>query len=584
MKRAWFVALATVLGLMLVPGTAAAATFTVNTTADTPPATPGCAGASGDCSVRQAVESANSAAGDDTINFNVPAGSTITLSQGPLTINPGFSSTDATTISGPGASQLTIAQTAGNGDEVFHFTRGNNSLSGVTVTGGEQTMLNGAGINKRAGTLTLDSVIVTGNHNDAQPSQGAGGVLNVSGMMTIRNSTISNNVVDNANSGGGGGVVSHPGNILIVNTTISGNRVNGSGTNTGAGLWNAQGGGTMTLVNVTVSNNTSESGPGGLENEGDGEVRLANTIIAGNTGPNSPDCQTFFLSTTTSQGYNLIGSGDGCGLTPNTGDKVGNNGARIDPKLGGLNNNGGATPTLALLQGSPAIDGGNPASVSDTEPPADPPALVACRTTDQRGIVRPQLAACDIGAYEYAPGVASASAPPCSQNGLITVTVTPPQGGFSQAVHYQIDGGPEQRAPTQNNQVTVLIPQGTHNLTYWAESQGGDQELTEHNLNVRVDNTPPAVRIRSDQRRTTYRKGQFASVTITASDSNSPLTTNPSRRRLRISTARLGRRTIRATAKDSCLNSATRTFTYRVIAAGQRPARRRGGGRPRFTG
>jgi hypothetical protein len=162
--------------------------------------------------------------------------------------------------------------------------------------------------------------------------------------------------------------------------------------------------------------------------------------------------------------------------------------------------------------------------------------------------------------------------------------VTPPQGGFAQAVHYQIDGGPEQRAPTQNNQVTVLVPQGAHTLTYWAESQGGDQELTEHNLNVRVDNSPPVVRIRSDQRRATYRKGQFASVTITASDSNTPLTRNPSRRRLRISTARLGRRTIRATATDSCLNSATGTFTYRVIAAARRPARRRGGGHPRFTG
>jgi CSLREA domain-containing protein len=583
MKRAWLVALATVLGLVLVPGTAAAATFTVNTTGDTPPATAGCAGAPGDCSLRQAIESANANSGDDTINFSIPGGSTITLSQGPLTINPAASSADATAINGPGASQLTIAQTAGNGDEVFHFTRGNNTLTGVTVTGGEETSFNGAGINKRGGTLTLTDSIVTGNHNDAQNFQGAGGVLNVSGMMTIRSSTISNNVVDNADSGGGAGVVSHPGDILIVNTTISGNRVNGSGSNTGGGIWNAQGGGTMTLVNVTVSNNTSESGPGGLENEGEGDVNLANTILAGNNGPNSPDCQTFFLSSTTSQGYNLIGSGDGCGLTPATGDKVGNNGSRIDPKLGGLANNGGATPTQALIAGSPAIDGGNPASVSDTEPPADPPALVACRTTDQRGIVRPQLAACDIGAYEYAPGVASASAPPCSQNGLVTVSVTPPQGGFSQAVHYQIDGGPEQRAPTQNNQVTVLIPQGAHNLTYWAESQGGDQELTEHNLNLRVDSSPPVVRIRSDQRRVTYRKGQFASVTITASDSSSPLTRNPSRRRLRISTARLGRRTIRATATDTCLNSATRTFTYRVIAAARRPARR-GGGRPRFTG
>jgi hypothetical protein len=588
MKRAWFAAWATVLGLMLVPAMASAATFTVNTTADSAP--PGCTG--GECSLRQAVDQADTTTGDDTINFNLPAGSTITLGNtNTVTVNPS-TSTDKLSIVGPGAGQLTIAGSAASGTShpVFRFLDGTNTLSGVTVTGGQATMLTAAGINNSgSSTLTLDGVVVTGNHNDATPTQGAGGILNIGNLLTIRNSTISNNVVDNASSGGGAGVVAHPSDVLIVNSTISGNKVNGPATNAAGGLWNAQGGGTMTLLNVTVSSNTSENGPGGLESQDDFDtgttgVRLANTIIAGNTGPNSPDCATGLFSATTSQGYNLLGSGDGCSMTPQTGDKIGTNGAKIDPKLGGLNNNGGATPTQALLAGSPAIDGGNPAAVSDNETLADPPALLPCRTTDQRGIVRPQLTACDIGAYEYAPGVASAAAPSCSQNGLITVTVTPPQGGFAQAVHYQIDGGPEQRTPTQNNQVTVVMPQGAHTLTYWAESQGGDQELTEHNLNVRTDSTPPVVHIRSDQRRTTYRQRQFGSVTITASDSNSPLTSNPSRRRLRISTARLGRRTIRATAVDSCLNSATGTFTYRVIAAARKPARRRGGGQPRFTG
>jgi len=52
----------------------------------------------------------------------------------------------------------------------------------------------------------------------------------------------------------------------------------------------------------------------------------------------------------------------------------------------GLAANGGPTQTHALLAGSPAIDAGSP----DCPPPF----------FDQRGIVRPQGAACDIGAFE----------------------------------------------------------------------------------------------------------------------------------------------------------------------------------------
>jgi hypothetical protein len=47
--------------------------------------------------------------------------------------------------------------------------------------------------------------------------------------------------------------------------------------------------------------------------------------------------------------------------------------------------NGGPTLTQALLFGSPAIDARDRAN---------------CPDTDQRGVVRPQGASCDIGAYE----------------------------------------------------------------------------------------------------------------------------------------------------------------------------------------
>ena len=56
--------------------------------------------------------------------------------------------------------------------------------------------------------------------------------------------------------------------------------------------------------------------------------------------------------------------------------------------IGPLVDNGGPTLTHALQAGSPAIDAADDA---------------VCPATDQRGVDRPQGAACDVGAYEYVP-------------------------------------------------------------------------------------------------------------------------------------------------------------------------------------
>jgi uncharacterized repeat protein (TIGR01451 family) len=62
--------------------------------------------------------------------------------------------------------------------------------------------------------------------------------------------------------------------------------------------------------------------------------------------------------------------------------------AFAEPRLGPLAPNGGLTATMALLPGSPALNAG-----------------VACPppATDQRGVSRPQGAACDVGAFESRP-------------------------------------------------------------------------------------------------------------------------------------------------------------------------------------
>ena len=59
--------------------------------------------------------------------------------------------------------------------------------------------------------------------------------------------------------------------------------------------------------------------------------------------------------------------------------------------LGPLANNGGPTQTHALLSGSVAIDAVSDCTDTDNNP----------LTTDQRGVLRPQGSACDVGAYEF---------------------------------------------------------------------------------------------------------------------------------------------------------------------------------------
>ncbi len=160
------------------------------------------------------------------------------------------------------------------------------------------------------------------------------------------------------------------------------------------------------LNNVTITDNTADDdniggGDGGGVYFGGGvpEFEFRNTIIAGNDDPTSaPDCSG---SSLTSQDYNLVGDKSGCNFTEQPHDQVGSGVSPIDPKLGPLADNGGPSETHALLTGSPAIDA---IPEGGTGYNGAPP-------TDQRGVSRPQMAACDIGAYEAQLAIGGATEP-----------------------------------------------------------------------------------------------------------------------------------------------------------------------------
>ncbi|HEX5221115.1 MAG TPA: choice-of-anchor Q domain-containing protein, partial [Verrucomicrobiae bacterium] len=117
---------------------------------------------------------------------------------------------------------------------------------------------------------------------------------------------------------------------------------------------------------------------------------LANTIVARNSATNGPDGNGFLFN---SQDYNLIENTNGMTLLGTLTHVI----IGQDPLLGPLQNNGGPSPTMALLPNSPAIDQGRSFG------------LIA----DQRGFARPynlpsianaaEGDGSDIGAYELIP-------------------------------------------------------------------------------------------------------------------------------------------------------------------------------------
>jgi hypothetical protein len=102
--------------------------------------------------------------------------------------------------------------------------------------------------------------------------------------------------------------------------------------------------------------------------------------------------------------YNLSGTVNATNCT-SSGNSVTNVGSmnNTDPILGPLAANGGPTLTMALLPGSPAIDGGDTA---------------AAPAADQRGFPRPAGLAADIGAFEYGSVLPALTINGSAQSGL----------------------------------------------------------------------------------------------------------------------------------------------------------------------
>lgn len=299
-----------------------------------------------DCSLRGAILHANAMGGSDTIyltegtyQLSISGLGEDVASTGDLDI------TEALTINGAGSS-LTIID-GGALDRVFEVMPGVNlSLTGVTVQNGSG--LPAGGIYNR-GILALDDVFVSNNIGD--------------GIMNELDLTVENSKVDN-NTGYGieSFIPSTPPNpmVHIFNSTISENSLSGIYTiNTtlildeGIVQGNLDGGifamGSVTIVDSTISANSSTSIGGGIAIINGYSDVIAGSTISGNTATGDGGGMYFWgltmgenhlaLENVTLSGNQADGHGGGLVVASGAGSEVALYNVTITDNTADLNHN-----------------------------------------------------------------------------------------------------------------------------------------------------------------------------------------------------------------------------------------------------
>jgi predicted outer membrane repeat protein len=320
---------------------------------------------------------------------------------------------------------------------------------------------------------------------DSPPAEGHGGAIYhiedewAGGVnednIEIRESTFNGNYA--ARQGGGVWILVN-GRGRVVNSTFFDNRAATAGTNIigqGGGMIISRG--TIDINHATFASNFATFQGGAIFASNEAAVTLTSSIFASNR----LDPTHTNPVTTEFQGYHtnrsLLNGGGNIQFprtkTPDFNNDINNlitsPASAIlfqDPQLAPLANNGGPTPTMAIVASSPAFNRA---------------AAATCPATDQRGISRPQGDACDVGAYELV--LALALMPPFVGVGEAGTLLIVSGAGFDPSSKIVIDGV---ERPTTFVSATELRT----TLTAADVASAGDRE-------VRVSNsTLPPVTLR----------------------------------------------------------------------------------------
>ncbi len=406
-----------------------AAGFVVNTLSDQPDmslADSVCDSSSdpGDqCSLRAAIQTAEASPGGDTIRFTVRGVITLTQPLPPIT-------GDLFLMDPASPPLITIQPAHGSAFRIFDHTGGDLFITGLHLSGGT-TEENGGAIRSAGGSLTLDQVEIS-----ASTALGSGGAIYSEGTgLLLVGVTVRGN---SANAGGGiytaptmrpriresylyGNTATSGGAVFATSVTLTDSTVSGNSAASGGGLWLE---GDSLIINSTLAGNDAPLGAAvyfpslavgqaniqsvtiaqntngaALQSDGNSTlIVITSSLLGDNTGGNC-------LALTLLSGGANLSSDTTCASFTSPGDLLG-----INPLIAPLADNGGRTPTVALLPGSPAIDGSSdvllPVDGGDRDGDGETAEPIPF---DQRGRERDTLfirvsgSAPDIGAFEYIP-------------------------------------------------------------------------------------------------------------------------------------------------------------------------------------
>jgi CSLREA domain-containing protein len=290
----------TLLFVAVIPARRAnAATISVSTFADE-------LNSDGDCSLREAIQAANTntaidacaaGSGADTIilaggTLSAPATYTLSLAGAGEDLNATGDLDLLSTLTIKGVDAATTRIDGAGIDRVFQIPSGAAvTLSGISIVSGHTDQSGGAIYNR--GSLMLNGVTLQNNQADAD----GGGLFNDGGIATINDSTISDNQANN-----GGGIENSDGTITLSNATINNNTAttgDGGGVRNhstlvvqgswihdnyatigdGAGIYNTA---AATISTTTIQDNVAYAGAGGNIYSGD-SVGLSTLAIASST-------------------------------------------------------------------------------------------------------------------------------------------------------------------------------------------------------------------------------------------------------------------------------------------------------------
>jgi hypothetical protein len=416
------------------------------------------------------------------------------------------------------------------------WNQGTLTLNETDVRANQSRGGGGGIVNDFTGTLHVNNSTVRDNVANYlglpdDTGSGGGGIANFRGIVTISGSTIAGNDTGYA-EGGGGGIGNFGGTMTIVNSTIHDNTAVQNGGGVYVGLDPAYPdlpNGTLTIRSSTITGNEVESfsrrrdnnfppvflefisAGGGVYAASGATATIHNSIIAGNAtlpsngDPVVPASTAVDVAGTFSGGYNLLGDATGSTGFAGNGNLAGTSTAPIDPRLGPLDANGGATVTRLPLAGSPALTAGNPADPGTTTD--------VCPAADQRGVSRAGKP-CDIGSVQVStpdttPPTVTVAAPnaPAGQGGFfnaadgpVTVSVSANDASGVSSISCTVNGSPVvvsgQSGTRPRTGSFALSGSGTYTIACSATDVRGNSGAASGSANtatVKIDADAPTI-------------------------------------------------------------------------------------------